>query len=248
MRPSGNLTDLIVARIEELIDRDELAAGTRLPGERDLARLLGVSRPALREAVKTLEAHGRLDVRHGQGVFVVQSAEEAMRARLANLEVSLSELFAMREVLEAPAAEWAASSASEAEIAALATALEDEKAARQPPVDFDHLATLDAAFHLHIVGVAKNRFLAQTVGVLQEMLARGMQTTLRIPGRIERSARDHREIFAAIERHDPAAARAAVVAHVTGAREAALERIRQEANELRPRRRTRRAPKRAVEG
>ena len=59
IKEAGNLTDRIVVRIEELIANEKLAEGERLPAERDMARMLGVSRPALREAVKTLEARGR---------------------------------------------------------------------------------------------------------------------------------------------------------------------------------------------
>ncbi|MQB01743.1 MAG: hypothetical protein GEU78_15905 [Actinobacteria bacterium] len=70
---------------------------------------LSVSRPSLREAVRTSQARGRLVVKHDQGVFVATPrSEQELRAALVNAEVSINELFAMREVLEAPAAGWAA--------------------------------------------------------------------------------------------------------------------------------------------
>ena len=112
IKESGSLTDKIVARIDELIASEDLQEGQRLPSERDMARLLGVSRPALREAVRVLEARGRVAVRHGQGVFVGAGDIGTIKTRLANMEVSLAELFAMRQVLEVPAAEWAASVAT----------------------------------------------------------------------------------------------------------------------------------------
>ncbi len=217
----GHLTDRIVVRIESLIKEHSLRAGERLPPEREMAQLLGVSRPALREAVKTLEARGQLVVRHGQGVFVDERPEDAVRARLADLKVSLEELFAMREVLEGPAAAWAAAAANADKRDLLRRALDAEQAARQPPIDFDRLAKLDAAFHLSIVEVAENRFLHRTLGVLQEMLAAGMQTTLRVPGRLEASARDHQAIFQAIADGDQVEARAAAERHIRAARDAA---------------------------
>lgn len=232
MKESGSLTERIVARIEQLISLEHLEVGQRLPSEREMARLLGVSRPALREAVKTLEAHGQLVVRHGQGVFVGSGEPESVRSRLANLEISLAELFAMRQVLEVPAAAWAAAAGTPDEIDGLERALQAEEEARREPIDFDQLGHLDAGFHLLIVEMAKNRFLLQTLGVLQDMLDAGMETTLTLPGRLERSREDHRRLFDAIRNHDPEAARAAAASHIFGAREAAFARIRSDASQV----------------
>lgn len=232
IREAGNLTDRVVARIEDLITGERLAEGERLPAERDMAKMLGVSRPVLREAVKTLEARGRLVVRHGQGVFVSQGAAAAMRARLTNLEVTLVELFGMREVLEVSAAGWAADAATLDELEELTNLLAEQDAARQPPLDIDLVGKLDAQFHLRIVEMAKNRFLSQMVGVLQEMLAAGMETTLAVPGRLEQSRHDHHELIEALRRHDADAARKAAKRHIDGARNAAIGRVRAESTEL----------------
>jgi GntR family transcriptional repressor for pyruvate dehydrogenase complex len=226
LKVPGNLSERIVAHIEALIDSERLQPGERLPSEREMATMLGVSRPALREAVKALEATGRVVVRHGQGVFVARSAEDVMRDRVAALELDLDQLFAMRLVLEEPAAAWAAERADEAQIAYLKEALDAEQALRQPPVDFEQLAVLDAAFHMRIVELAGNRYLLQTLEVFQELLASGMETTLAIPGRLESSEEDHRRLFRAIAAHDPERARSAVRRHVEGARAAAMARIR----------------------
>lgn len=228
IKESGSLTDKIVARLDELISAEDLHEGQRLPSERDMARLLGVSRPALREAVRVLEARGRVAVKHGQGVFVGAGDRSAMRSRLASMEVSLAELFAMRQVLEVPAAEWAAGVATAREVEALAHQLEAEERARVEPIDFAVLRQLDTAFHMRIVEMAKNRFLLQTQGVLQEMITSGMETTLTIPGRVQQARKDHRMLFEAIRDRNPEAARAAAQAHITGARDAALQRIQWE--------------------
>lgn len=225
LRESGTLSDRVVSRIEGLITDERLQPGQRLPSERDLAQLLGVSRPVVREAVKRLEEQGQLEVRHGQGVFVRQTVSSGIRSRLATLSVNLRELFAMREVLEGPAAAWAAQAVAPEGLQQLADLLAQQEQARSEPIDFDRLRDLDAAFHLAIVGLAGNRFLLQTMGVLQEMLASGMQTTLRLPGRVEASRRDHQAIFDAIAANDPVAARRAACAHVDAARAAAMDRI-----------------------
>ena len=72
---------------------------------------------------------------------------------------------------------------------------------------------------------AGNRFLTRTLGVLQEILARGMETTLRIPGRLPRSRTEHERILDALVAGDPVAARRAASAHIQGARKAALARL-----------------------
>ncbi len=232
IKETGSLTDRIAERIDTLITKQQLAPGARLPSEREMARMLGVSRPALREAVKVLAARGRLVVRHGQGVFVGTGDTDSLRGRLLGLEVDLIELYAMREVLEVPAAGWAALRATAEQIDELANALAVAEEARTDPIDFARLGKLDAEFHLLIVKLAQNRFLSGTVGVLQEMLAAGMETTLTIPGRVGQSRRDHRAIFEAIARRDPDAARAAALGHIEGARDAAVERVRLDSRPL----------------
>ncbi len=228
--PRGSISARIEKQITELIAGDELRPGDRLPAERELAGLLGVSRPSVREAVKSLEAQGRLHVRHGQGVFVAAPrSEQDLRAAVAANEMDVGELFAMREVLEVPAAGWAAANAGASDIAAIAAALKElNRAIRANAPDFELLQTLDATFHMQIVEAAGNRFLRQTLGVLQDMLAAGMETTLRVPGRLERSRDDHERILAALRAGDAPAARQAARRHIRAAHAAALKRFEQE--------------------
>ena len=223
IRESGNLSDRIVTLIEDLIDSQALGEGQRLPPERELATMLGVSRPALREAVKTLAARQRL-----VGVFVGLNKQDLVRQRLANLEISLMELFRVREVLEATAADWAASSATEDDIAHLEQILEEQERAYAEPVDYVELKRLDALFHMTIVKMANNRFLSQTFGVLQEMIDEGMETTLQVPGRLEISREDHHRIFESIKKRNAEAANEAAAVHIAGAKNAAMTRLRQD--------------------
>ena len=227
IRESGSLSDRIVTLIEELIDSQALGEGQRLPPERDLAAMLGVSRPALREAIKILEAHQRLVVRHGQGVFVGLNKQDLVRQRVANLEVSLMELFRVREVLESAAANWAAASATPEEIEALSRILQEQEEAYAEPVDYVRLKQLDGEFHTAIVTMAKNRFLSQTFGALQEMIDEGMETTLQVPGRLEISRNDHHRVFAAIKEGNADMAAASAAIHIDGAKNAAMKRLRQ---------------------
>jgi len=142
------------------------------------------------------------------------------------LDHTLGEVFAMREVLEVPAARWAAQRQDRAALAAVTAAHESlERSLKRKPPDFDELQRLDAAFHLRIVQATGNRLLEQTQGVLDELVRTGMRTTLEVPGRIEQSRLDHRRILEALLAGDAQAAADAAQAHVEGSRDAANRRL-----------------------
>ncbi|WP_148571374.1 FadR/GntR family transcriptional regulator [Nocardioides caldifontis] len=223
----GTLTDRIRSEILRVLTTRGLSPGDRLPSERELAASLRVSRPSVREAVRSLQAEGRLVVRHGQGVFVAEpTAQRALRESMTRLDHSLSELFAMREVLEVPAARWAAQRQDLPKLEAVQRAFSDlEEALQQEPRDYQRLQDLDAAFHLRIVQAAGNRLLEQSQGVLNDLLQTGLQTTLAIEGRAERSREEHLRILTALLEGDAAAAGRAAQAHVRNVRRAANRRI-----------------------
>ena len=217
----------VAGQIERFIQGNGLTPGDRLPGERELSELLGVSRASVREALRSLQAHGVVLVRHGKGVFVAapDEGERALEQFARLREVGMEELFAMREVLEVPAAGWTAAAATDEQLQdlvqtfeALAEGVRGHRSARE-------LQVLDAKLHLQIAEFANNRFLTMTQTVLQEMLARSMETTLAIAGRPARSVREHAEIVEALLARDPARARAAARRHIHSSRRAALRRM-----------------------
>ena len=98
------------------------------------------------------------------------------------------------------------------------------------PIDFDQLQLLDAKFHLTIVGVAGNRFINQTLNVLQDVMRMSMETTLRLPGRSEISRSEHNEILVAIENGDGELASQLTLKHITGARKTAVADAKEKEN------------------
>jgi GntR family transcriptional repressor for pyruvate dehydrogenase complex len=220
----GGLNARIRDEILRVIRDQRLAPGDKLPSERELAALLHVSRPSAREAVRILQAEGRLVVKHGQGVFVAEpETPRLLRAALSEVDHDFAELFDMREVLEVPASKWAAKRQDPLRMAAVSAALERlETTLTNESGDLDELQRLDAAFHLSIVEAAGNRYLLQTQSVLNEIMKRGMPTTLEVVGRIERSRVEHRKILDAILAGDAQVAGRAATAHVAGARRAAM--------------------------
>lgn len=214
----------IATQLVELIDLQKLNPGDRLPPERQLADLLEVSRPSLREALHILQAQGLVQIKHGQGTFVQEPiVAQELRASMMTKTHGLNELFDAREVLEVPASKWAAEKATKEDIRLLRTTLNQiETLTASHPIDFDQLQLLDAKFHLTIVGVAGNRFINQTLNVLQDVMRMSMETTLRLPGRSEVSRSEHSEILTAIENGDGELASKLTLKHITGARKTAV--------------------------
>ena len=205
----------------DYINQSEFKSGDRLASERELAKNLGISRSSLREAIQVLQVQGRLAVRHGIGIFVVEDEIFSKHG--------IEELFQMREILEAPAVEWAAERRTSEQLNVIkeaAIALHNATAAS--PVNFDIVRRLDMEFHLSIAKSAGNKFLNQTLGTLQEIMFNSMDTTLKIPGRIEASQHEHSVIVDAIERRDPIAARLMIIQHIHNARDSWFKYLRKQ--------------------
>lgn len=215
------VTARIKGEILRVMTERRLEPGDRLPSERELASLLEASRPSVREAVQVMQAEGRVEVRHGVGIFVAES--EARRRFQATMtpRPDLSHLFDMREILEVSATRWAAERQHPGlgEVRNAFNAL--EKHVSGEDIDWDEVQRLDITFHTRIVQASGNPLLEQTQSIIYDMILEGMRTTLSVPGRMERSRCDHERILDALEAGDSEAAGRAALIHVQGAREAA---------------------------
>jgi GntR family transcriptional repressor for pyruvate dehydrogenase complex len=217
----------IAAHVRELIENRELQPGERLPPERDLARMLGVSRIPVREAMRTLAAQGLIEIRHGQGTFVaprgVEAAVQELAGALLHQRHTFEELFAVRRLLEPAAAQWAATRAGPAEIERLQHALDEmEKACGADPADYEAIGERDAQLHLEIAAATANRVLLRIMQAIQDLHEQQLETSLRFRGRLDRTLADHRRIVAAIAAADPVEAGSAMLDHLDQGEAAAL--------------------------
>ena len=205
----------------DYIAQSGLKNGDRLASERELAKILGISRPSLREAIQVLQVQGRVLVKHGIGIFAVY--DETFRKH------QIEELFQMREILEAPAVEWAAERRNSEQLESIKDAARAlNEVITKSPINFETVRKLDMEFHLTIAKSARNQFLNQTLGTLQEIMFNSMDTTLKIPGRIDASQHEHGVIVEAIERRDPIAARLMIIQHIHNARDAWFKYLRKQ--------------------
>ncbi len=202
-----------------MIESGEFPVGSRLPGERDLAERLGVSRVTIREAEIALEAQGWISIRTGSGVYV-QHREDGY----ALPQVTAFDLTAARAIIEAEAAALAASHITDADL----LELEDLIVTMSGAGGADESAAMaDQQFHLAIARIGGNPVLEHCVSLIWRI--RNEQSEVRqVYGRVchndsEARTNEHAEILAALRRRDPQASRAAMREHFHRLFEAMLE-------------------------
>ncbi|GEO24254.1 GntR family transcriptional regulator [Alicyclobacillus acidoterrestris] len=217
------LSQKIIAQFTDAIIRGELKPGDRIPPERELAAMFGVSRTAIRDAIKILSGRGILKVRHGVGIFVADEKpiDSDVFGAMGGTNVNLRDLFDIRKVLETEAAAWAAQRAETSHIERLQEILED---ATNHESDLARLAERDAQFHVAIAEASKNVLLVRVMWNLLDALAESRTYSLGLPQRAQQSLVEHGRILDAIRRHDVESARAAMHLHVSSVEDSVLNR------------------------
>lgn len=195
----------VFEELRDLIRSGRVLPGTRLPSESQLAGRYAVSRPVIREALRSLNALGLTRTRTGSGTFVTGEGGDLRFGGYA-----AADLMEARPFVEIPAAGWAALRRSDAELAEL-TALCDRMEAEEDP---EAWVDLDSDFHGLIARISKNAIFAKVVHDVRDAL-RGQSgwLNLQAPRRIA-SNREHRVILKAIAHGSETEARAAMEAHL----------------------------------
>jgi DNA-binding FadR family transcriptional regulator len=222
----------VSSQILAAIRDGHLGPGDPVPSERELMEAFGVSRVSVREAIRSLEAIGVIEVFHGRGSFVSRGPATRYREPFAHwLSVHRDEIDALLKVrgaLDELACEEAALTAGDEESVAEIARCEQAFAAcaAQPDPDPEELADLDIDFHLAIAGASGSQLLLELLRDLNENLMESRRAGLAPAGRPRQSAREHHAILARIAAGDPRKARAASHRHMRASRNvltAALE-------------------------
>ncbi|GAA2985912.1 MULTISPECIES: FCD domain-containing protein [unclassified Kitasatospora] len=202
------------AELRRLIATGEWPVGSKLPGEVELSRLLGVGRTTSREAVRVLIVDGQLRARQGSGTYVAAASPVSEFDR----ELRRSEVFDVYEVraaLEVEAGRLAAQRRTETDVAALRAAL----AARDAAVGPAELVETDLELHRQVVRAARNpvliRLFDSFVDALREAAGHVVADSRLHDGVEEESiTRAHRALVEAIAAGDPDAAVTATQANL----------------------------------
>jgi GntR family transcriptional repressor for pyruvate dehydrogenase complex len=209
--------------VEEIIDlfkgkliNGELKPGDKLPSESQLTEQMGVGRTALREAIKMLSALGVIEVKQGDGSYIVKGASLAAMNPLVFailLEAGMNlELLELRTLLEVGYCQLASEKASPEDIQLIIEAgkLFEEKATSKIR-DSDDLTRADLEFHFSIMNATHNPLVVRISRVVEELFFGSIRTTIsRIEGR-QWGVDGHRNIISAIQAKDADQIRRSVI-------------------------------------
>jgi GntR family transcriptional repressor for pyruvate dehydrogenase complex len=218
------LYEQIVQQIEESILKGTLRPGDQLPAERDLASQFGVSRTAIREAVKVLQEKGLVEARAGKGTFVTSSTADAVRQTIAHAgrtgqPSSLTHLVEIREIFEPEIAAIAATQADEQHIAGMREAYAVMDRSRRDPQSF---IEADLDFHLLLAEATGNPIILSLIDSIVGQLREQRTSIFQVEGGPERGQVHHKAILEAVERRDSEAAREAMRSHLKQVRDDCL--------------------------
>jgi DNA-binding GntR family transcriptional regulator len=186
---SPSLEEMVFSKLEEEILAGELTRGEAL-GEIALSKRLGVSRTPVRGALHRLAEEGLVEILPNRGASVLG----------INID-DLIDIYNIRERLEGLASALAAKRATPEEIERLTEAVDlaDFYISKN---DTEHIKELDTVFHSIIYSASGSRFLSRTLSELHRKIKSYRKRSLSVPGRLEKTAEEHREILEAIKRGD----------------------------------------------
>lgn len=229
----------IAEQIAGLIDEGAFPPGTRLPGERELAERLGVSRVTIREAEIALQAVGRLEIKTGSGVYV---SESQPAPQWAVPKASAFEVTEARLLVESEAAALAAHNITDEGVERLAGLIEQMRTGDQ-----DAANEADELFHQTVAEASNNAALVHTIKSLWRMRedipeVKATYDAVCVDD-AETRTDEHRAVFDALKNRDAAGARSAMREHfhrlinamLDATERMALEEVQQRSSESRER-------------
>mgnify|MGYP000932180952 FL=1 len=217
------VSDVIVDYMMKQIASGELKAGDRLPPQPELAARLGVSRTALREAVRSLSLMGLLSVNQGDGTFVAQVVPGLFVQPLSFMmlmgDMHILEVVEARAIIEAKTAALCAARATDEELNVL------KAIAKNMMCNLDSLerySQLDLDFHVQIARGTHNSVLVAVIEAIQTPLLGQVERVQGLPGAAERAMDYHMRILDALMRHDAGAATESMREHLDDVKRAVI--------------------------
>jgi DNA-binding FadR family transcriptional regulator len=218
--PRRKVSHDVLDRLLAEINAGRLVAGDYLPSERELMQSFQVGRPAIREAMQTLQRMGLISITHGERARVVAPTARTMldqitgtaRHILNQSPETLVNLKDARIFFEVGMARIAAARATEAQVAGLHRRLADQEAAG---LDFTGFMQADVAFHREIASIAGNPIYVAVSDAMLGWLSDYHVGLLRKLGREKQTLSEHRLIVDRIGAHDVDGSAAAMLAHLT---------------------------------
>lgn len=213
MRRSGRVAVLRSSVFFQL--RDDILKGRFKPGENlvelKLAAQYGVSRTPVREALRQLELEGLVKYLPNRGVVVEGITSE-----------DVEDIFIIREHLEALVANWAAERVQPEEIEKMRETL-DLQEFYTAKDDVQQVTVLDTEFHRLLLEASRSKSLRYALGSMLDYVEQARFRSLRVPGRIHDSVREHRAILDAVAAGEAQLAGERMAEHMRQARQNAFK-------------------------
>ncbi len=214
---ADRLSDQVAARLQALVMENAIKPGEKLPSERELCELLGVSRTVVREAVRSLVVKGLLEVRRGGGT-VVRSPDPAlvsemmtMMLRTGDSNVSFTHVQEVRRLLEVEIATLAAARRNDRDLQQIEAQIQIMVAHANEP---QRWAEADVAFHAAIAAATHNPLYPVLLSSIADMLMEVRMTGINLPETPQKAYQHHQAIFEQIKAQDQPGARRAMQAHL----------------------------------
>jgi GntR family transcriptional repressor for pyruvate dehydrogenase complex len=222
------VAEKVVQRILDLVRSGNLKAGDRLPAEREMIDIFGISRPTLREALRSLATLGVIEMRHGGGAFVTDLHAKSLLAPL-DFFLSLSaenaqEVFECRRLIEIEIARKCAEKASPKAIDELEAMLSAQEKITDDPVAF---RILDSEFHEKLFQIAGNAIMERLAQGFYNLGLDARRKATASPLVTRQSLKDHAEIVAGVKKGSVKQTAAAMDRHLRHIEATTLEAMKQ---------------------
>lgn len=223
---SVRLVDRVVDQLRERIRSGNYPPDSRLPGEHELASIMGISRPIVRDALGKLREEGLVYSRQGAGTFVSAQASPATHLAYSPVKTiaDIQRCYEFRLTIEPAAAFFAARRRDEAAVQKIAAALADLREATSHQL---HRTDADFVFHRSVTEAANNHYYTASIEALKPHIAVGMHLHgLSLLGPrlgLEKVFDEHKEIYQAIADGRPEDAEKAMRLHLEGSRNRLFE-------------------------
>lgn len=214
----GRTSGLIVEQIRWLVRQGQLLPGDRLPSERELCELFGVSRVTVREALRVLESSGLLEVRVGAkgGAFVTAPSGDRVRDSIADLltmsSLSAEDVTEARQVLEMGVVSMVCARATEEDLNELEALCDAAKSALKRN---EYTMAMSTEFHIRVAQSAHNGAVELIVGSFRGALLLSLQRASQTaPEMGPKGVQEHAAFVAAVRDRDPERAQAIMLEHL----------------------------------
>ena len=213
------LSDSVIDAITKKIAENNFAPGDKFYSENELTKQLQVSRSSVREAIRILEATGRVTVRQGKGIFIADFDSQHFEPFvnwLKTNEQHILDHFQVRLIIEPKAAAFAAEKADAEDIRKMEEACATF-AHHAKSKNTTEIIKCDREFHRWLAGATKNSTLHVLMKSVTTSLPNGWISSLHTPGRIEKTVKEHGAILEAIKNGDTDGAEKAMTRHLENA-------------------------------